>query len=281
MKLERITAGHDTATHPTPLIFVHGAWHGAWCWQDTFIPFFARAGFAVTALSLRGHGQSEGQSGLRWHSIADYVADLAGVAADLRPAPVLIGHSMGGLVVQKYLERAPATAAVLLASVPTSGATATALRVLRRHPARFAQINLRLSLYPLVETPELAREYLFSAYTPPELVAAVHPRLQDESYRAFLDMMTRLPRPKRVRVPLRVLGAAEDAIFHPDEVQRTARAYGTQATIYPRMGHNMMMEPGWEQVAGDIVAWLKTQTEALPRPSAGPSIGGHNAPRDR
>ena len=257
MKLELITTGQDTATRPTPIIFVHGAWHGAWCWQANFIPFFARAGFAVTALSLRGHGASEGRARLRRHSIADYVADLTSVAAGLRPAPVLVGHSMGGLIVQKYLERAPATAAVLLASVPTSGATATALRVLRHHPVQFAKINLRLSLYPVVETPELAHEYLFSRHTPPELVAAVHPQLQDESYRAFLDMMTRLPRPKRVRVPVRVLGAAEDAIFHPAEVQRTARAYGTQATIYPRMGHNMMLEPGWEQVAGDILAWLE------------------------
>jgi alpha-beta hydrolase superfamily lysophospholipase len=79
---------------------------------------------------------------------------------------------------------------------------------------------------------------------------------QDESYRAFLDMMTRLPRPGRVKVPVRVLGAAEDGIFTPGEVARTARAYGTPATLYPRMGHNMMLEPGWEAVAADILTWL-------------------------
>jgi len=259
MPLEVITSGRDSATRPAPIVLVHGAWHGAWCWEETFLPFFARAGYSVTALSLRGHGGSDGRAGLRWHAIADYVADLAAVTANLRPAPILIGHSMGGLVVQKYLERRPAAAAVLLASVPTSGATATALRVLRHHPVQFAKINARLSLYPVVETPVLAREYLFSPHTPPEIVAAVHPRLQDESYRAFLDMMTRLPRPGRVKVPVRVLGAAEDAIFHPGEVQRTARAYGATATIYPGMGHNMMLEPGWEAVAGDIVAWLGEQ----------------------
>jgi pimeloyl-ACP methyl ester carboxylesterase len=220
------------------------------------MPFFARAGYSVIALSLRGHGGSDGRAGLRWHAIADYVADLAGVVVGLRPAPILVGHSMGGLVVQKYLERHPAAAAVLLASVPTSGAMATALRVLARHPVQFAKINLRLSLYPVVETPALAHEYLFSPTTPADLVAAVQPRLQEESYRAFLDMMTRLPRPERVRTPLRVLGAAEDGIFTPGEVARTARAYGTTATIYPQMGHNMMLEPGWERVAGDIVAWL-------------------------
>ena len=72
-------------------------------------------------------------------------------------------------------------------------------------------------------------------------------------------MMTRLPRPGRVRVPVRVLGAADDGIFTPGEVARTARAYGTQATLYPRMGHNMMLEPGWETVAADVVAWLGEQ----------------------
>ena len=169
MKLEVIAAGQETATRPTPVVFVHGAWHGAWCWQEKFMPFFAQAGFAVTALSLRGHGGSEGRAGLRWHAIADYVADVAAVAATLPTPPVLIGHSMGGLVVQKYLERHAATAAVLLAAVPTSGATATALRVLRRHPVQFARINLRLSLYPVVETPALAHHYLFSPHTPPEI----------------------------------------------------------------------------------------------------------------
>jgi len=256
MSLEVISAGRDGATRPAPLVLVHGAWHGAWCWEDTFLPYFAAAGYAVYALSLRGHGRSPGRERLRWMSIADYVADLTAVVEGLPAGPILIGHSMGGLVVQRYLERRAAAAAVLLASVPTSGATAAALRVLRDHPAQFAKINLKLSLYPVVETPALARQYLFSPQTPPEIVAAVHPRLQDESYRAFLDMMLRLPRPGRVHTPLRVLGGAGDSIFSPGEVERTARAYGTTATIYPGVGHNLMLEPGWERVAGEILAWL-------------------------
>jgi pimeloyl-ACP methyl ester carboxylesterase len=51
---------------------------------------------------LRGHGASEGRDRIRWHSIADYVSDVAQVAGQLSRSPVVIGHSMGGFTVQKY-----------------------------------------------------------------------------------------------------------------------------------------------------------------------------------
>ena len=55
MKLETITRIPENQTHQTPLLFIHGMWHGAWCWDEFFLPFFAGHGFHVTALSLRGH----------------------------------------------------------------------------------------------------------------------------------------------------------------------------------------------------------------------------------
>jgi len=110
MTLELLTSDLSAATRPTPLLLVHGAWHGAWCWQEHFIPYLARAGYAVYAPSLRGHGDSPGRDRLRRTGIGHYVQDVAAVAAALPAAPVLIGHSMGGLVVQKYLERYPAAA---------------------------------------------------------------------------------------------------------------------------------------------------------------------------
>lgn len=256
MKLEVIATGRDTATRPTPLLLIHGAWHGAWCWQGGFSDALAAAGYAVYAVSLRGHGGSDGRARLRTTRIADYVADVLAVCATLPAAPVLVAHSMGGLVAQKVAERAPTPALALLASVPSHGALPITLRVARHHPLVFARMNAKMSLYPVVETPALAREYLFSANTPQEIVAAVQPRLQDESYFAFLDMILNLARPGRISAPVRVLGGAEDNIFHPGEVAATARAYHTTATLYPGRGHNLMHEPGWEEVAADVVAWL-------------------------
>lgn len=42
-----------------PLVFVHGSYHGAWCWRENFMPYFAAAGYDTYAISLRGQGGSE------------------------------------------------------------------------------------------------------------------------------------------------------------------------------------------------------------------------------
>ena len=115
--IARECAGESDAP---PLLFVHGAGHGAWCWAEHFLDFFAEHGFDSYALSLRGHGRSGGRERLPWTSIADYVSDAEQVAAGLPRDPVLVGHSLGGRVVQKYLEAHEAPAAVLLAPPRTA-----------------------------------------------------------------------------------------------------------------------------------------------------------------
>jgi pimeloyl-ACP methyl ester carboxylesterase len=257
MQLELLSQQPAGTARPTPLLFVHGAWHGAWCWAHHFLDDFAARGYAAHALSLRGHGGSEGRAHLRWTRLADYVADVGEVAAQLPAPPVLIGHSMGGAIVQKYLETHAAPAGILLASVPPAGVLATTLRLAARHPWEFLQVNARWSLYPLIQTPALAREAFFSAALPDERVRAYHAQLQDESFLAFLDMLVfNLPRPARVKTPLLVLGGAADTVFHPDEVEATARAYGTHATLFPDVAHDMMLEPGWHGVAEAMRKWL-------------------------
>ena len=118
MKLEVLSRETAGAEASAPLLFVHGSSHAAWCWDEHFLPWFATEGFNAYAVSLRGHGKSEGSDRLRWTSVSDYVDDVRSVALRLPGAPVLIGHSLGGLVVQKYLERYTASGAVLLAPSP-------------------------------------------------------------------------------------------------------------------------------------------------------------------
>lgn len=260
MHLELISRHPQSQMHSTPLLFVHGAWHAAWCWEEHFLDYFAGCGYAAYALSLRGHGGSDGHERLRSVRLSEYVADVAQVVRCLPAPPILIGHSMGGAVVQQYLAVQPTPAGVLLASVPPAGALSATLRVARRHPIRLARANLTFSLYPLVSTPRLAREAFFSADMPEETVRRYFTRIQDESYLGFLDMLVpHVHRAGRVRTPVLVMGAADDALFYRWEVAATARAYNTQAVIFPGMAHDMMLEAGWQAVADRIIEWLARQ----------------------
>jgi pimeloyl-ACP methyl ester carboxylesterase len=242
---------------PTPLLFVHGLFFGIWGWAEHFLDYFAAHGYSAHALSLRGHGQSEGRMGLRWIRLADYVDDVAQVVAQLPAPPVLVGHSYGGAIIQKYLETRMAPAAVLLASPPPQGLLLTVLRTARRHPLAFLRVNFTLSLYPLISTPAIARELFFSVSMSEKKVHDYQARMSDESFRGFLDMLfLNLPNPKRITTTMLVMGAANDMIFRPSQVEATARAYHTQAVIFPDMAHAMMLEEGWESVAGRIIVWL-------------------------
>ena len=110
----------------------------------------------------------------------------------------------------------------------------------------------------LVNTPALAREFLFCAHTPETIVEFCAARMEPESARAGLDQMfSRPPKADRVTAPVLVLGAREDGSRIGDtDVSATARAYQTKCEFFPKMGHNMMLEPGWQAVAERIDGWL-------------------------
>jgi len=256
MHLETISRSPASPTHKTPLLFIHGMWHGAWCWDEYFLPFFAEQGYHAAALSLRGHGNSEGR--IRGSAIADYVRDVEQVAATFDTPPVLIGHSMGGFITQKYLETHHETpAGALLASVPPNGVWRGLGSVLRRDARVVIRAFLQWNLRPVIESPALARWAFFSENFPEEQLLKYHARMSDESFRMFLDLLgLNLARPKKVKTPLLVLGAEQDTVIKARDLRDTARAYGVEAALFPNMAHDMMLEAGWRSVATRVLEWL-------------------------
>jgi len=256
--LEVIDKGSRSDAHPVPLLFVHGGWHGAWCWEN-FLDYFADAGYRAVALSLRGHGNSPSAKPLPKVSIADYMEDLRSVADGLGGAPVLIGHSLGGFVIQRYLEDHRAPAAVLVGSVPPQGVLNLALRVWRRRPSMTMEAWSDPTLLKFLATPALTREYLFCTDTPEAIVESCMQRAGAESVRAAMtDPVVRRVRTRRVTTPILVLGARRDGFVSVRNVRATARAYKTEPEFFD-MGHNMMLEPGWPDVAKRIHAWLESR----------------------
>src|SRR3954449_12395377 len=85
--LEFLEAGPEGPPAGAPILFIHGAFGGAWMWREIFMPYFARRGRAVAALSLRGHGASEGRAERRETRLPGHPAGRRGGFAPVRGAP--------------------------------------------------------------------------------------------------------------------------------------------------------------------------------------------------
>ncbi|MDX9707027.1 MAG: alpha/beta fold hydrolase [Azospira sp.] len=254
--LELLSCEPATYRSRTPLLFVHGAFSGAWVWSEFFLPWFAAQGFSAHAVSLRGHGDSAGHDIIDWLSIQDYVDDVAEAAEELGGAPALIGHSMGGFVVQKYLESHAAPAAVLMCSVPPQGLVAAQFSMLFEKPGLMIEINRLLGGGNVAL--DVLREALFAQEVSDELLRRCYRLMQPESQRAIWDMsMFSLPRLSAMhRPPLLVLGAGKDVLIPPFLVESTARAYDVPSRIFAGFGHGMMLERDWPLVAETLRDWL-------------------------
>ena len=254
--LELLHCGPLSSAYP-PLLFVHGAYAGAWCWSEHFLPYFGQAGFRCYAVSLRGHGASDGRDQLSWHSLANYVDDLHEAVGHIGRSPVIVGHSMGGFVAQKYLERASIPGAVLLASVPPQGLLSASVNLALLKPQLFSELNSLT--YDGHASLEAMREALFAGPVALDRLTRYYSLMQPESPRAIWDM-TFFDLPQRHRMgmpPLLVLGAEHDLMVPPSQIEQCARAYGADAEIFSGMGHAMMLEAGWQRVADRIIGWLR------------------------
>lgn len=264
MILEWLSHRPITAKHAPPLLFVHGAWHGAWCWDEFFLPYFAQNGYHAHALSLRGHGDSPKIKRMFLNGIWDYVADVRHIADQLQAeygvAPVLIGHSMGGYIIQKYLEHYQASGAVLIASIPSVGTLPFTIRFLLRYPHIGLQLIPRLSAYPVVSDVKRVHRLFFSDDMPHEQVIKYHAKIGNESVRILLaSSLFQTPKPKRIRekdIPMLVVAADNDRIFTLREEKATAQAYHAQLVIIEHTAHDMMLEKTWQHTADAIITWL-------------------------
>jgi len=64
------------------------------------------------------------------------------------------------------------------------------------------------------------------------------------------------PKPHSVDVPALVMGATEDAIFTPAMVAATAEAWGAIPVMFDEIGHDVMLDVGWERVADRLADWV-------------------------
>ena len=256
-RIEVLTCPKSDHAPRTPLLFVHGGYVGAWSWAEHFLPWFAARGFPVHAVSLRGHGGSGERSRLHSFSLEDYAEDVALAIDSLERPPVLIGHSMGALVVQKCLERMSVPAVVLACPVPPFGLLPSAFSLAMFRPGLWVEINA------LAAGRSASREALATALFAGPMEAgaleAIYARMQPESRRALADMTWwGLPRLWRVnRSDALVLGASRDTLISAAQAEATARMLGAELRMLDGLGHALMLDARWERAAEALLGWIE------------------------
>ena len=254
----------STPARKAPLLFVHGGYCDAWCWDVYFLPWFARRGHPAHALSLRGHGESDGRDMLWVAGLDDYASDVERVAASLPAPPILVGHSMGAAVVERLVATRPVRAAALLAPLPPAGLLTVATRLAAENPDYLLQMSRLDPLRLSKEVLAALAPFYFSDRIDASLLHEASRHLNAESPRALIDLSLRLHwrLPDFEGPPMFVLGAHGDRICRPDDVAATAQHHGVAATLLPGLAHMLMLEPGWETVADALLGWIRSLRKA-------------------
>jgi pimeloyl-ACP methyl ester carboxylesterase len=247
-----------------PLLFVHG-YFGLGIAFERMMGCLSAKGHRCVAIDLRGHGASALSGDLGKVSIHDYADDVDRVARTLDD-PIVIGHSMGGLLAQLVAERGVARGIVLLSPAPPRGIPVLSVK-LAVHQAKYMPAILtsrvvvpgRSDLRALVlnRVPESERDPLLDLLVP-------------DSGRAALQMSV-LGVPvdrERVKVPVLVIAGDKDLFIPLSRGRRVAARYGSPLLVAPGRGHMLIIEPGYEEICGWIEEWIRSMFTAGERGAA-------------
>ena len=237
------------------MVFVHGWWGGAWVW-DGYLRRFAARGHDGHAPDLTGyHGSGSDGSADGTASFSRHVDDVLAVVASL-DRPVLVGHSVGGLVALKAATRADVAGCVMLAAMPPRGIVSlTTIRVMAPY------LPLMLRGRPVLP-PEPAMRRLDLNRLPPAEQAETYARMVPAPGRQGVEIgLAGIPvRRADVRCPVLSVGGTDDALTPVRTSRAIARRFGGTARVYDGHAHYLIREPGWEAIADDVLDWIDAQT---------------------
>lgn len=237
-----------------PLLFIHGGFHGAWCWEDHFMPWFAERGFDCYAVSLRDHGASARTGRHDEWRLADYVNDAAWAASQIGRKPILIGHSLGGTIVQKLRADGSYPAMILLAPSTIGGSNRAAFRMTATHPGAMIRAAATRDM-------SLALPAFLSFFLSPNIAEADKARIARRldgmtSFAAARDAFyTDTPKPSPTAMPVLVVSGEKDWSIPQYKNRKLARAYDGTHKIVPT-AHDIMCDTNWEKAAALINGWL-------------------------
>ncbi|MGE0108201.1 MAG: alpha/beta hydrolase [Bdellovibrionales bacterium] len=243
--------------HTHPLLFVHGSYCAAWIWERYFLPYFAEHGFHGAAISLRGHGQTSNNAYVDHYGIQDFLEDIDQGTKLFNKPPILIGHSLGGYLVQRYALTHEVRGMALLASPSLSGLGTSSQHILTNNPLLSFQLGMLMLLGPLYVDQNIIGRSLFLHDIPEEEYEFLASHFQRESSRvtqeAFLPCLLH---PQHIP-PTLVLGGASDAFIPESDLHQAAQTWNAELKIMDHVPHGLMIDPCWPKVADVVKTWLE------------------------
>jgi len=255
--VEHVQPYGDPQRHRRPIVLIHGAGHGAWCWEE-WMAALPTLGWEAYALSLRNH---PGSRTVYWPDflqrlrVEDYMDDAETVINHIGRQPIVMGHSMGGLVAQGLAARRGKTGRPLGAMVLLAAAGPGALGPMRDAPLPTD------APYWLAEAVSRQR-YFHSAAD--AVVKRALARLVPESP-SVMNQYSLAPgldvNPADIRCPALSVTAENDGTAVPKD-RRLADYYKGGYLLCKNTGHDLMLEAGTETILKDILAWADKNARA-------------------
>jgi pimeloyl-ACP methyl ester carboxylesterase len=259
MRLELVHAGAQGPRKPVSLLFIHGICNAAWVWQPHFLPYFASLGYDSYALSLRGHGGSEGREKIRQFGLGDFADDVHRACEQIGAPIIVVGHSLGGAVTQNYIRRGgKAEGVVLLCAAPPHGLLRAAMQMQAQNPALAHELRIALTRGIRWTNLDIIEKGLFAHAPDAGLRRLVFERMEDvaaEAGRQAMGWSSFAPLPWAMP-KLLVMGCERDWFVPAGDVRLTAIYYGVRSVIVRNGAHAIMLDANWQDAAEPIAGWL-------------------------
>ncbi|MEL7027882.1 MAG: alpha/beta fold hydrolase [Pseudomonadota bacterium] len=251
-----------------PVVFLHGGFCAGWAFDD-WRKLFEAEGYETWAPSLPHHEidwpEERPPDELATLGLRAYTEHVAALVDNLDAPPIVVGHSLGGLIAQLLAARRRLAGLVLLAPSAPWGVMPSSLR----EAFTPAAMTLMVGPYWLRTIPPdfaVAMENCFHL-TPRRVAARAFDRFVPESGLATFETWhwTWDPRrsswvsPRAVKAPVLVMVGEEDRVNPAATAQSIARRYECAADgfrAYPGHAHWLIEEDGWERIANEALSWI-------------------------
>jgi len=242
-------------TKDNDILFVHGMWAGSWMWEN-YMHYFSSQGYDCYALNLRGRPGSIPVYDRGKISINDYVSDVKTVV-DTLTNPIIIGHSMGGLLTQKVAELSNPAAVVLIGPAPPAGILMIGGWI---HLAMGIFYSIDIMMGHSILPNLFFIRHLLMNNIPENLQDEIYEKLIPESSRAAHEIL--FPGVSvdayQISCPMLVIASQHDLATPMSTIHRIVDKYTCDLKTYSKYGHLIIAESGWETPAQDIAEWLDT-----------------------